>query len=314
MDHKSGWLFNTPVDPVLFGIPDYFDVIRHPMDLGTVKKKLTSKQYRSTTEFAADVRLTFSNAMKYNPPGNHVHEIAKELNGIFDSEWESVERKLRGQNQVKIKFSVRSSEKTSSKEKARIEAQVKAAEAAAQQKLDEEIRMKRQKEREAARLALRMMKKTVDIDNSDFLKELENFSKTCQSNTPGKLIVEFVGGDLPPGLGSPLERLGLFMKQDFEDEVEQEMEDSVSPSMDVDMKKDSEEEVGHGMQGSVSPSTVMGMKEDFQDETRHEMEDSLSPPAVVDTKKDSEEEVEHEMVDSVSPLMDVDTEEGEISC
>ncbi|KAF8731014.1 hypothetical protein HU200_016894 [Digitaria exilis] len=509
MDHKSGWLFNTPVDPVLFGIPDYFDVIRHPMDLGTVKKKLTSKQYRSTDEFAADVRLTFSNAMKYNPPGNHVHEIAKELNGIFDSEWESVERKLRGQKQVhgqqtmnvikiratmdskstvargpvacsarrpvacsnslakktltgnmilnilisvqvKIKFSVRSSEKTSSKdvpveaadskegslnhslatgnreaslnrslpcikenakisrvqsiehnsgsvgnesrscngtstspltssgqgeenylqdeplspsralraailrsrfagtivkaqqkalldhgknidpvklqlekerlekrqleEKARIEAQVKAAEAAAQHKLDEEIRTKRQKERDAARLALRMMKKTVDIDNSDFLKELENFSKTCQSNPPGKLIVEFVGGDLPPGLGSPLERLGLFMKQDFEDEVEQEMEDSASPSMDVDMKKDSEQEAGHGMQGSVSPSTVMGMKEDFQDETRHEMEDSLSPPAVIDTKKDSEEEVEHEMVDSVSPLMDVDTEEGEISC
>jgi hypothetical protein len=95
------------------------------------------------------------------------------------------------------------------------------------------------------------MKKTVDIDNSDFLKELENFSKACQSNPPGKLIVEFVGGDLPPGLGSPLERLGLFMKQDFDDEVEQEMEDSVSPSMDVDMKKDSEDEVGgRGMDGS----------------------------------------------------------------
>ena len=158
------------------------------------------------------------------------------------------------------------------------------------------------------------MKKTVDIDNSDFLKELENFSRTWQSNPPGKLIVKFVDGDLPPGLGSPLERLGLFMKKDFEDEVEQEMEDSVSNSMDVDMKKDSEEESGHGMQDSVSPSTVIGTNEDFQEEAGHEMEDSLSPPAVVDMKKDSEEEVEHEMVDSVSPLMNVDTEEGEISC
>ncbi|OEL12699.1 hypothetical protein BAE44_0026282, partial [Dichanthelium oligosanthes] len=177
------------------------------------------------------------------------------------------------------------------------------------------LRMKREKEREAARLALRMMKKTVDIDNSDFLKELENFSKTWQENAPGKLIVEFVGGDLPPGLGSPLERLGLFMKQDFEDEVEQEMmEDSVSPSMDVDTKKDSEGEGGNETQDSVSPSTVIGTNQDFQEEAGHETEDSLSPSAVVDTKKDPEEEVEHEMVDSVSPLMDVDTEEGEISC
>jgi hypothetical protein len=69
--------------------------------------------------------------------------------------------------------------------------------------------------------SLVQMKKTVDIENSDFLKELENLSKTWQSSPPGKLIVDFVDGiDLPPGLGSPLERLGLFMKKDFDHEME----------------------------------------------------------------------------------------------
>jgi hypothetical protein len=100
MDHKSCWLFNKPVDPVLYGIPDYFDVIHNPMDLGTVKKKLTSKQYVSTSEFAADVRLTFSNAMKYNPPGNDVHTIAEQLNRTFESEWQSMERKWDHRNPV----------------------------------------------------------------------------------------------------------------------------------------------------------------------------------------------------------------------
>ena len=47
IDHKGGWLFKEPVDPVLYGIPDYFDVIHSPMDLGTVKNKLTKKQYVS---------------------------------------------------------------------------------------------------------------------------------------------------------------------------------------------------------------------------------------------------------------------------
>jgi len=100
IDHKGGWLFKDPVDPVLYGIPDYFDVIRNPMDLGTVKNKLTKKKYVSIEEFAADVRLTFSNAMKYNPPGNDVHTVAKELNRVFDLLWESMKRKFRGPSPV----------------------------------------------------------------------------------------------------------------------------------------------------------------------------------------------------------------------
>uniref|UniRef100_A0ACD6ASK5 Uncharacterized protein n=1 Tax=Avena sativa TaxID=4498 RepID=A0ACD6ASK5_AVESA len=109
MDYPGGWLFHQPVDPVLFGIPDYFDVIRNPMDLGTVKKKLTNKSYFGTDEFAADVRLTFSNAMKYNPPGNQVHSLAEQLNIMFNSEWKLYERKWRDRNlaseqlQMKVK-------------------------------------------------------------------------------------------------------------------------------------------------------------------------------------------------------------------
>ena len=68
MSHQFGWVFNTPVDVVTLKIPDYFTVIKHPMDLGTVKSKLSSGQYSSPLGFAADVRLMFSNCYKYNPP------------------------------------------------------------------------------------------------------------------------------------------------------------------------------------------------------------------------------------------------------
>src|ERR1044072_2581957 len=77
MSHQFGWVFNTPVDVVKLNIPDYFTVIKHPMDLGTVKSKLTSGEYPNPVNFAADVRLTFSNAMTYNPPGNDVHIMAE---------------------------------------------------------------------------------------------------------------------------------------------------------------------------------------------------------------------------------------------
>ena len=34
---KGGYLFHAPVDPMKLGINDYFDVIKNPMDLGTIK-------------------------------------------------------------------------------------------------------------------------------------------------------------------------------------------------------------------------------------------------------------------------------------
>lgn len=94
MTHPAGWVFNTPVDPVRLNIPDYFSIISKPMDLGTIKTKLGKSMYSEIEEFVADVRLTFSNAMLYNPPDNGVHQMAVELNNLFDSKWKFLEEKL----------------------------------------------------------------------------------------------------------------------------------------------------------------------------------------------------------------------------
>ncbi|XP_051128616.1 transcription factor GTE12-like isoform X2 [Andrographis paniculata] len=95
MNHSGGWIFSEPVDPVKLQIPDYFTVITHPMDLGTIRCKLEGNKYYGAEEFVSDVRLTFSNAVLYNPPGNQVHRLAKLLDGIFGRRWKSVEGKLR---------------------------------------------------------------------------------------------------------------------------------------------------------------------------------------------------------------------------
>nr|CAB3458048.1 unnamed protein product [Digitaria exilis] len=276
MDNKGGWLFHKPVDPVLYGIPDYFDVICNPMDLGTVKKKLTNKQYVTTSEFAADEDDRISriqsneNSILSNeiesPSCNSTSPLASSEQGVesyLHNEPLSPSKALRiamlksrfagtivkaQQNALldhgkevdlaKLQLEKERLEKRQQEERARIEAQVKAAEAAAQLKLEEEMRTKREKERNAARLALHMMKKTVDIDNSDFLKDLENLCQKWQLNPPSKLIVDFVHGfELPQGLGSPLEALGLFMKQDLEEEVEHEMEESMSTSLNADVEE-----------------------------------------------------------------------------
>jgi hypothetical protein len=94
MKHKFAWVFNKPVDPVVLGLHDYFLIIKHPMDLGTIRGHLSQGHYRNPKEFAADVRLTFHNAMTYNPKGQDVHIMAEQLLGIFEAQWPEVEAEV----------------------------------------------------------------------------------------------------------------------------------------------------------------------------------------------------------------------------
>ncbi|GJN26420.1 hypothetical protein PR202_gb14348 [Eleusine coracana subsp. coracana] len=82
-DKRSVW-FNAPVDVERLGLHDYHTVIKSPMDLGTVKEKLAAGRYASHGDFAADVRLTFSNALRYNPVGHEVHTFAGALLASFE--------------------------------------------------------------------------------------------------------------------------------------------------------------------------------------------------------------------------------------
>ncbi|KAG0455999.1 hypothetical protein HPP92_023787 [Vanilla planifolia] len=91
MKHNHGWVFNSPVDAEALGLPDYHRIIQHPMDLGTVKTRLSKNWYKSPREFAEDVRLTFRNAMTYNPKGQDVHIMAEQLLQIFEERWTSIE-------------------------------------------------------------------------------------------------------------------------------------------------------------------------------------------------------------------------------
>jgi E1A/CREB-binding protein len=96
--HNHGWVFNTPVDPVELGLPDYFEIIKKPMDLGTVSKKLDNGAYHFITEFAADVKLTFDNAMTYNEEGSVVHDMAKELMIKFLADYKKLMAQLEAED------------------------------------------------------------------------------------------------------------------------------------------------------------------------------------------------------------------------
>uniref|UniRef100_G1TQT7 Bromodomain containing 3 n=1 Tax=Oryctolagus cuniculus TaxID=9986 RepID=G1TQT7_RABIT len=78
------WPFYKPVDAEALELHDYHDIIKHPMDLSTVKRKMDSREYPDAQGFAADVRLMFSNCYKYNPPDHEVVAMARKLQDVFE--------------------------------------------------------------------------------------------------------------------------------------------------------------------------------------------------------------------------------------
>ncbi|KAF6804543.1 hypothetical protein CSOJ01_10142 [Colletotrichum sojae] len=51
--------------------PDYYTMIKQPMDLGTMTKKLKSLTYKSKAEFVTDLNLIWDNCLKYNQDMGH---------------------------------------------------------------------------------------------------------------------------------------------------------------------------------------------------------------------------------------------------
>ncbi|RDL39237.1 uncharacterized protein BP5553_03577 [Venustampulla echinocandica] len=80
--------FIEPVDPVALNIPNYFTIIKSPMDLSTVSKKLSQGAYGTAKDFEKDVKLIFANCYKYNPGSNPIHQLGKQFEELFQSEWE----------------------------------------------------------------------------------------------------------------------------------------------------------------------------------------------------------------------------------
>ncbi|XP_072072750.1 transcription factor GTE6 isoform X7 [Arachis hypogaea] len=65
-------------------------VIDKPMDFSTIKNQTEAKDgtgYKNVREICVDVRLVFTNAMKYNDEKSDVHVMAKTLLEKFEEKW-----------------------------------------------------------------------------------------------------------------------------------------------------------------------------------------------------------------------------------
>jgi hypothetical protein len=73
------WPFLEPVDVENLNLYDYYDIIKEPMDLGTIKRKMEARQYANPEEIRTDILLMCNNSFLYNPADQVVHKMGKQL-------------------------------------------------------------------------------------------------------------------------------------------------------------------------------------------------------------------------------------------
>ncbi|GMH36505.1 hypothetical protein BSKO_04373 [Bryopsis sp. KO-2023] len=80
-----GATFTQPVDQR--EVPDYYQIVKNPVDLGTIKQRLLAGVYQTPQEFENDVRLVWSNCFLYNKRGCFVDGLGRKAEATFNRSW-----------------------------------------------------------------------------------------------------------------------------------------------------------------------------------------------------------------------------------
>lgn len=88
--HDFSLPFMEPVDTEALKVPSYYTVIEHPMDMGTIIKRVENNYYHNVNELVYDIRLVISNCFKFNMPGSLVYRNGQELEELFKQVYDSL--------------------------------------------------------------------------------------------------------------------------------------------------------------------------------------------------------------------------------
>ena len=59
--------------------PDYYEIVRRPIDLKAIKARIREGQITNSLEYQRDIYLMFANSMMYNRPDSDLYKMAEEV-------------------------------------------------------------------------------------------------------------------------------------------------------------------------------------------------------------------------------------------
>lgn len=88
MRQQIAWPFLKPVDART--VPDYYQIIKRPMDLRTMMNKLKQRLYDTPEQVIADARLIFENCRTYNEEESEICKCADKLEEFMEERFNKV--------------------------------------------------------------------------------------------------------------------------------------------------------------------------------------------------------------------------------
>ena len=88
---KNAAPFLEPVPWKEYGLYDYPQIVKNAMDFAQVQKKMNGSKYSAPKDFAADMRLVFSNCMLYNQEGSDYYVLADRFAKQFEKKFTKVQ-------------------------------------------------------------------------------------------------------------------------------------------------------------------------------------------------------------------------------
>ncbi|KAH8242762.1 hypothetical protein KR032_001874 [Drosophila birchii] len=83
MRNRCSFHFRKPLGTNPMDLPNYHMLIKRPMDLSTILRRLNNNYYYQGKEAVEDVKLIFENCRQFNKEGSKIYEAGEELKSVF---------------------------------------------------------------------------------------------------------------------------------------------------------------------------------------------------------------------------------------
>lgn len=81
--HDESWPFLELITPQKIDIPEYYEIVKKPMSLRTVKKRLRNDFYPTARQAIEDVFSVFRNAYHVSEPHSAMSQMARNMEALF---------------------------------------------------------------------------------------------------------------------------------------------------------------------------------------------------------------------------------------
>jgi hypothetical protein len=92
----ESFAFREPVDAIALGVPTYYEVVKNPMDLKTMREKAMESKYADIEAVANDFELIFSNCVCFNSFDSALTNDCKVLQKTWLSRLDKIRKQLSG--------------------------------------------------------------------------------------------------------------------------------------------------------------------------------------------------------------------------